>query len=317
MVHFVVHSNIIVDDIVLLTGEEQPGVLGGAATYAAAGLRLWADQVGIVSGVGEDFEMGPQLWFEANGFDLQGVTARDSHTPRSWVHYLADGEREETPQYGEEHFQRMESLASDLPPAYRAAQGLYIFRSNSPAFWDSLRHLPARPAEVILWEIAANAALPVERARVAANLAVVDIFSINRTEALRLYQTKSVEAALQAACADGARCVVLRMGSEGAVACDGTRSLYIPAAPAVVVDVTGGGNAFSGGFLAGYCRSGGDLEAAGRSASVSAACAIAQYGPPPLIDAQMQSAARRRAETLPVRWVHALQAANPGHHLPG
>ena len=101
MVNYVVHSNIIVDDIVLATGEERLGVLGGAATYAAAGVRLWDAHVGLVSGVGADFAAGPQGWFDANGFDLEGVSVRDAHTPRSWVNYHADGERDERPQHGE------------------------------------------------------------------------------------------------------------------------------------------------------------------------------------------------------------------------
>jgi sugar/nucleoside kinase (ribokinase family) len=220
MINYVVHSNIIVDDIVLSTGEERAGILGGAATYAAAGLRLWDEHVGLVSGVGADFAAGPRTC--------------------------------------------MESLASDLPGPYRTAKGLYIFRSHAPAFWNSLRLLPTRPAQTILWEIAANAALPELRAMVAANLQLVDILSINRTEALRLYQANTVEEAALSACADGASIVVLRMGSAGSLACDGTKMLHIPAAPVDVIDVTGGGNAFSGGFLAGFCQSGGNLETAGR-----------------------------------------------------
>jgi sugar/nucleoside kinase (ribokinase family) len=298
MINYVVHSNIIVDDIVLSTGEERAGILGGAATYAAAGLRLWDEHVGLVSGVGADFAAGPRTWFERNGFDLLGVTVRGPHTPRSWVRYHANGERDETPKFGEEHFACMESLASDLPGPYRTAKGLYIFRSHAPAFWNSLRLLPTRPAQTILWEIAANAALPELRAMVAANLQLVDILSINRTEALRLYQANTVEEAALSACADGASIVVLRMGSAGSLACDGTKMLHIPAAPVDVIDVTGGGNAFSGGFLAGFCQSSGNLETAGRYAAVAAAFAIEQYGPPLLLDLEAQATARVRAAAL-------------------
>src|SRR4051794_34582912 len=138
MINYVVHSNIIVDDIVLATGEERTGILGGAATYAAAGLRLWDEHIGLVSGVGADFAAGPRTWFERNGFDLLGVAVRGLHTPRSWVRYYANGERDEMPKFGDEHFACMESLASDLPGPYRMAKGLYIFRSHAPAFWHSL-----------------------------------------------------------------------------------------------------------------------------------------------------------------------------------
>lgn len=42
MVDYVVHSNIIVDDIVLATGEERAGILGGAAPVRACGMRTSA-----------------------------------------------------------------------------------------------------------------------------------------------------------------------------------------------------------------------------------------------------------------------------------
>jgi sugar/nucleoside kinase (ribokinase family) len=149
-----------------------------------------------------------------------------------------------------------------------------------------------------LWEIAADAALPELRSQVAAIFPLIDIFSINRTEVLRLYQARTVEEALLAACSDGAGVVVLRMGSDGALARQGAKTVHIAAAQADVVDVTGGGNAFSGGFLAGYCQSGGDLETAGRYAAVSAAFAIQQYGPPPLLDVQARATARKCAAAL-------------------
>lgn len=139
------------------------------------------------------------------------------------------------------------------------------------------------------------------RPQIAASLQLVDILSINRTEALRLYATGAVEDALLAAHADGARIVVLRMGGEGAVAYDGVQFVHIPAAPAVVVDVTGGGNAFSRGFLAGYCESGGDLVAAGRCAAVAAAYAIEQMVRLPAdLGAVVQARAKQRMAALTV-----------------
>lgn len=303
-VDYVVLSNIIVDDLVLANGEERPGMLGGAATYAAAGIRFWSERVGLVSGMGEDFAGEERGWFETNGFDLQGVTARHAHSPRSWVRYAADGERVETPQHGADHFRLMESSAGQIPAAYMGARGLYIFRTHSPSFWASLRAQPAPPAEVILWEIAADAALPDLRPLVAQALPLVQILSINRTEAFRLYGVSTPRDALHAALEDGARVVALRLGAEGSLITDGTALLEVPAAPAQVVDVTGGGNAFSGGFLAGYCGAADfesdPLEQAARCAAAAAALVIEQYGPPLVFDDSTLLAARRRALALPI-----------------
>ena len=50
-----------------------------------------------------------------------------------------------------------------------------------------------------------------------------------------------------------------------------------------VVDVTGAGNSFCGGFLAGWCHTH-DLEWAARAAAAAAAQTIAAFGPPERIE---------------------------------
>ncbi len=64
--------------------------------------------------------------------------------------------------------------------------------------------------------------------------------------------------------------VVLTAGSDGAYVPG-----HIPAAPAVVVDPTGAGDAFAAGFLAAYD---GDATAAARAAVVVAARAVTTAG---------------------------------------
>ncbi len=53
MTRYVALSHILTDDIQFADGTELRGLLGGGA-YAVAGMRLWSDSVGIVSGVGDD-----------------------------------------------------------------------------------------------------------------------------------------------------------------------------------------------------------------------------------------------------------------------
>ncbi|MCB9137950.1 MAG: carbohydrate kinase family protein [Caldilineaceae bacterium] len=303
-IEFVALSNLIIDDIRLSDGRERLGMLGGAAVYAATGLRLWSQRVGIISGVGEDFNPTARQWLLDNGIDLQGVTIRHAHTPRSWVVYDAEGERAETPQHGSEHFRAMESAAGDIPPAYQQARGLYIFRDCDPAFWQSLHALPAPPAEIILWEISAAAAAPEWRPRVKEILQQTHILSINRAEASALFQTDRPHDALYAALEAGAEVVALRLGAAGSLVTNGRDLVEIPALPVRVVDVTGGGNAYSGGFLAGYAGAGSQywpdsLERAARCGAAAASAIIEQYGPPrDLTDTTAK--VRQRALSAPV-----------------
>jgi len=286
-IHYVVISNVITDDIVLTDGTRQPGMLGGAATYAAAGMRVWSDGVGIVSGIGRDFRDLHGAWFDRNGIDMTGLFARDEFTPRSWVIYHADGERDETPQYGYDHFKRMEPMPRDIPAHYRGAQGVYVFRDDRPDFWREMLALRQQSTFTLLWEIAANVTTPDHWTAIADILQKVDLLSINRTEASQLCQTRTPEQALDRLLSTGVKAVALRMGADGALVADQQAVWHIPTMPTQVVDVTGAGNAFSGAFLVGYCASRGDLPTAGIYGAVSAALMIRQYGPPAAIDADL------------------------------
>jgi len=61
-----------------------------------------------------------------------------------------------------------------------------------------------------------------------------------------------------------------------------------------VVDVTGAGNAYCGGLITGLIETG-DIQRAASMATVSAAIAIEQVGPPPVNEGVM-AFAQRRAE---------------------
>ncbi len=66
----------------------------------------------------------------------------------------------------------------------------------------------------------------------------------------------------------------------------------LPSIAEVVVDATGAGDAFSGGALVGYARTGSALEAA-LFGSVSASFALAATGLGALVDADGEQAASR------------------------
>lgn len=299
-VQYVSVANIISDDIILADGTEHYDVLGGAGTYAVAGMRLWSDQVGIVSGVGEDFEARLGGWFQQNQIDTQGLGVRAPQTPRSTMNYTSADERVETPQFGLEHFKRMESTLADLPTAYHTAHGLYLFRDADPGYWDLVQDFQARVPRppVIVWELHTGAADARQWDAVAANLTLVDIVSLNVAEARALCALMELRAITRKLLAAGVGVVVLRLGAEGTLVADNHAAWHIPSYPIEVQDVTGAGNAFTGGFLVGYCQSGGDIRRAGSCGAAAASFMLEQFGPPRCIDSALEGEAWRRANLL-------------------
>jgi sugar/nucleoside kinase (ribokinase family) len=96
----------------------------------------------------------------------------------------------------------------------------------------------------------------------------------------------------------GAGIIALRQGAFGALVhrADRDETWYIPAVSTPVVDPTGAGNAFCGGFLVGWVQTG-DLRLAGLYGVVAASFLVEQVGlpsPRPEIRAE----ARRRLAAL-------------------
>ena len=328
----VVLSHVIVDDLRFASGAERRGVLGGAGTYAAAGLRLAGRGVGIACGVGEDFAGSAHAaWFEANGIDTAGLQPRGRRTPRSTVVYHREDTRTETPVYGEEHFSRMRPRIDRLPASYRAARGYYVFRDHDAAFWHEAAALRAATGAVVLWELHAAAAVAAHWPALAARLARVDLVSLNLAEGRRLRTTPAArmppgmrapaagqrpaeptsrhrgpqgsapEAPMGEAreiaarlLATGVGGVALRLGADGVLlARPPAEYRHVPAWPTAAVDTTGAGNAFGGALLAAVAA-GEDWLSAGCGACAAASLMLEQHGPPPRLETCRRDWLRRR-----------------------
>ena len=275
----IVLSHIIIDDLRAADGREQRGLLGGAGTYAVAGMRLVAERVGISCGVGEDFDALHGRWFRANGIDTAGLEIRGAHTPRSWVVYQREDARTETPQFGAAHFNAMAPRLADLPLSYRQARGLYAFCDDDERFWNSLLELRAASGATVLWELHEAAAQRERWPSVARILQQVDIVSLNWAEGRSLCGCAEPEAMLERLLRTGVGAVALRLGGEGALVATGSDGWCIPAYPADLLDPTGAGNAFSGALLAGRAVGAG-LKTAACGAAAAASFMIGQHGPP-------------------------------------
>nr|WP_129952593.1 ribokinase [Rahnella sp. RFA10(1/100)] len=113
-------------------------------------------------------------------------------------------------------------------------------------------------------------------------LEYVDVITPNETEASQLsgIDVKDVASAKEAAqriVSQGARRVIITMGSRGALLLDGNQFQHIPAFPALSVDTTGAGDAFNGALASGIAN-GQSLVQAATYASAFASLAVEREG---------------------------------------
>ena len=282
---YLVVSTAVIDQIILPNGIPQKPVLGGAGIYALSGIKVWHDDVKIITGVGEDFLASQGEWFANNNLTTSGLIVKDKNTPHTLIQYFADSERLETPTYGADHYHRLMPTAADVGHhcSYDTA-GVYVFRDAEPRFWQTLRDWRTKYNFKLMWELDASVAVPEKLPEVIAILSHCDIFSLNRQEAFTLFAINRIEDAIQKLQSLRLPLVYLRMGAAGAIIITLQNHHHIPPVPDVrVVDPTGAGNSSSGAVLVGYCQ-GQDPVTIGTMGTISATYCLTQYGPPPFLD---------------------------------
>jgi cytidine kinase len=271
-------GSVVIDDIVLPDGRTRMGMLGGGATHAAMGMRVWSGRVALLATLGRDVPEADRRKL-ARAFDVRGLSTRDAPSPRAWQLYEHDGRRTHVDRTDADLFMAMCPRPDELPAEYAGASGVRLECDAPDPLREWTARLRAAGCRRILWE-PWNVFCRPENRRLFGQLApLLDVVSPNLLQARRLTGLEDPRQVLTALLEAGARVAALRMGEAGSlVAGQGEAPVDVPAVPvSSIVDVTGAGNAYCGGFLVGLTETG-DLGQAGRYGAVSASFVLEQFG---------------------------------------
>lgn len=275
---------IIVDDIVFPDGRTAMGVLGGGGPQTAFGMKLWADQVGLIANVGADLPVEARQWLDGMGIDAAGVY-QDAVLPtlRAWQLLEEDGRRTQIwrvlpHQIGPQIGRTLETLGAS---GYENVRGFHIGAHSESPHLEFLHALRSR-CDVLSVEIFRPAQRVLSERELHELVSVGHIFSLNQLEAESLVGPGEPAELARRLAAAGAQVVTLRCGAAGSVVhrADSGESYHIPALRTQVVDPVGAGNAYSGAFLAGWAQTR-DLRLAGLYGAVAASFLVEQVGLPP------------------------------------
>ena len=283
------------------------GILGGNAVYAAVGARVWGASVALVSRVGSDY---PAAWLERlrdKGFNLDGVHVDpEPQDTRTFYAYLSPDERVDTSPAS--HFLRVGHTLpkeligyqhSTLQQDRRASPGPLAVRVDDLPAWiggcrgvhfspaDYLTHLsiPTHLRHLGIRTLTLDPSLmymdPGFRRELPDLLNGLDAFlpSLMEAEAFFRPQRLRVWEMAEGFLGMGCGIVVIKCGANGQAVLDGASGQRwdVPAYQVQPNDVTGAGDAYCGGFMAGLVETGDPLEAALRG-TVSASLVIEGTG---------------------------------------
>jgi ribokinase len=184
---------------------------------------------------------------------------------------------------------------SDLPEAYLHVRGFHL-QWGTMAQLDELVAvlLDGNPDMTLVWEPSPDH-LDQPREAFERLLPRLALFSPDIGEAQQITGQSDPADAARVLLDWGAPLVAIRMGERGSLLRTPAGERWqVPAVPAPIVDVTGAGNSFCGGFLTGLGDGLPPLEAALRAA-VSASFALQQFGMPNWTNAPTEEAEKRLA----------------------
>jgi cytidine kinase len=270
---FVCIGSIFLDDIVYPDGRTSMAVLGGGGVHCASGMLVWGERPGLIASSGQGLPE-PVAERLARDFDLRGVVRLDLPQIRAWQVFEWDGLRRE--------LMRVEQVdpfihlpdTEQFPESYARTKAACILRF-APGF---LRWRRMFPDALILWEPDQHYMIPENAREYRETLPYAPVVSPNLVEAGIIYGITDPDKLIDAMLADGATIIALRMGEEGSIVASRTERIRIPAVPVPqVVDQTGAGNAYCGGFMVGWYRTH-NLKLAGCYGAVAASFTLENVG---------------------------------------
>jgi sugar/nucleoside kinase (ribokinase family) len=241
-----------------------------------------------------------QNWLSDSGIDTDGIHSNDLPTPRAWQLVESDGRRTQVWRVEDIIVNSQLGRSLDkIPPDYRIAHGFHFgIHPDEPdlAFIQDLRSLrgfisiePFKPAD----------RRPTQR-QLQAILSQVDIFSTNLLEGQSLAGQAAPPELAGRFLDAGASLVVIRLGPQGSLVASQQSNtlLKVPAVDVQVIDPVGAGNAYCGGFLAGWVQTQ-DLVIAGAWGAVAASFLVEQVGVPPITAKRLAQARQRAGDLIP------------------
>jgi sugar/nucleoside kinase (ribokinase family) len=268
-------SLLIVGSVALDTLATPKGVLddalGGSATYFSLAAKLFAPEVNVVAVVGEDFPKGHIEMLVAKGINLDGLKIEKGKTFRwSGVYDSSYGD----PKTLDTQLNVFQEFAPILPEHYCGSS--FVFLGNID---PTLQHRVVQQVKSPLLVAADTMNFWIEGKpeALAKLLKDIDLLLINALEVRLLSKDFSLLGGARKILEMGPKILVIKRGEHGSMLVTKDDVFVLPAYPINdVVDPTGAGDSFAGGFM-GYLASRGKVDLVELKRAVVAGTVIASF----------------------------------------
>lgn len=243
-------------DSIFLPDRKTPFVvLGGSAAYVSLAARRLESRVAAISKVGGDFPEAYQWWLDQEGVNLSGLKkVETASTTRFELKYSTDLSERTL------HLKsKAPSIDADDLPNPLKAFAIHVAPIAGEVTYEIVEKLKSH-ADVLSLDPQGL----VRRFDEGGNISMGSLLDSRILDLINVYKSSQSEiqavtgqtdlvSAVESVHSHGVKIVIVTLGSKGALlSVEGTRYDVPVCVPAKLVDPTGAGDAFIGGFLAEY-----------------------------------------------------------------
>ena len=248
-------------------------IVGGAATYICLSSSFFAKNLNLVSVVGEDFPSDAIQMLKNKSVDIAGLQIKKGEKTFFWSgKYHNDMNTRDTL---DTQLNVLENFSPIVPEKYQESEFLMLGNLMPSVQKQVLSQMKKRPKLVVLDTMNFWMDLFMDDLKEA--LKEVDVLTINDEEARQLSGEYSLVKAAKIILAMGPKYLIIKKGEHGALLFNDDEVFFAPALPLEdVVDPTGAGDSFAGGFI-GYLAKTNDISFENMKRAVINGSAMASF----------------------------------------
>ena len=221
-------------------------IVGGAASYISLAASYFHRNINLVSVVGDDFPQDFLNILKKEGVNLEGLQIKQGEKSFFWSgKYHNDLNSRDTL---DTQLNVLENFNPVVPDSAKECDFLMLGNLVPAVQRSVINQLTKRPKLIVLDTM--NFWMDIAMDELLKTIALIDVLTINDSEARQLSGEYSLVKAAQKILKMGPKVLVIKKGEHGALLFNKEEVFFAPALPLEeVYDPTGAGDSFAGGFI--------------------------------------------------------------------
>jgi sugar/nucleoside kinase (ribokinase family) len=221
-------------------------IIGGAATYSGISASYFGKDIKLVSVVGEDFPTDMIEKFGHFGLNTEGLQIKKGQKTFFWSgKYHVDMNTRDTL---DTQLNVLLDFDPVIPASYQDCEFLMLSNLMPQLQKKVIERMNKRPRLVVMDTM--NFWMETQMDALLDTIKLVDVLTINDSEARQLTNEYSLVRAAQKILKMGPKYLIIKKGEHGALLFNKEQVFFAPALPLEdVFDPTGAGDTFAGGFI--------------------------------------------------------------------